>query len=165
MEKISIARIQAMHPKVMDIALAAYNEAVKITPIGIHPFVTQAMRTFEESNNLYALGRTKINPDGKSAAKPFGNIVTNAPGGSSYHNYGLALDFVIQVNGKENWNVDKNWMMVVNVFKSHGFTWGGDFKSLVDNPHFEMTFGHNWRDLLAKHNAGDFIPGTTFVNI
>ncbi len=165
MEQTSLQRLQQLHPKVKDIAIAAYNEAVKATPAGIHPFITQTLRTFQESNQLYALGRTVVNPDGKSAQKPMGNIVTNAPGGSSYHNYGLALDFVILKNNTESWNVDQNWMTVVNIFKKNGFTWGGDFKSLKDEPHFEMTFGHNWRDLLVLYNGGKFIPGTQFVQI
>lgn len=154
MEAKSYERLQLLHPKLIDKAIDAYNEAVKATPIGVHPYIDQTIRTFEESDALYAKGRTKP-----------GSIVTNAKAGQSYHNYGLALDFHIQLDGKDVWNVDHNWMVVVNIFKSHGFVWGGDFKSLLDQPHFEMTFGHNWRDLLAKHNAKDFIPGTTFVNI
>jgi hypothetical protein len=38
-------------------------------------------------------------------------------------------------------------------------------KSFNDLPHLEMSFGYNWRDLLKKYNAKDFIPGTVYVNI
>lgn len=154
MEQTSIQRIQSLHPKVKDIALQAYNEAVKITPTGVHPFVTQGLRTFEESNELYAQGRTKP-----------GQIVTNAKAGQSFHNYGLALDFCLLVNDKMYWKVDANWMKVVNVFKSHGFEWGGDWKSLKDYPHVQMGFGYSWKQLLEKYNNKDFIPGTQFVNL
>ena len=154
METTSLERLAQLHPKVRDKAIDAYTEAVKVTPVGVHPFIDQTMRSFAQSDELYSKGRTTKGP-----------IVTNAKAGQSYHNYGLALDFHIQINGKDSWVVDHNWMVVVNVFKAHGFVWGGDFKSILDQPHFEMTFGHNWRDLLAKHNAKDFIPGTTFVNI
>ena len=143
METTSINRINQLHPKIREKALAAYNEAVKVTPVGVHPFVTQTLRTFQESNDLYAKGRTKP-----------GSIVTNAKAGQSYHNYGLALDFVNQVNGVAKWTVDKNWLKVVEVFKKHGFKWGGDFKSIPDAPHFEYTLGYNWRQLLELHNAG-----------
>lgn len=156
MEQTSIKRLQQLHPKVREAALAAYAEAVKKTPVGVHPFITQTLRTFAESDALYAQGRTKKGP-----------IVTNAKGGASYHNYGLALDFVIQVDGEMNWKVDKNWMIVVECFKRHGFKWGADWdndgktkaqgdrdEGIVDAPHFEMTFGHNWRDLLALYKAG-----------
>ena len=37
-------------------------------------------------------------------------------------------------------------MQVVEFFKSKGFVWGGDFKSLYDAPHFEVK-GFKWQDL------------------
>lgn len=143
METKSIERLNQLHPKIREKALAAYAEAVKVTPKGVHPFITQTMRSFAESDKLYAQGRTTKGP-----------IVTKAAAGQSYHNYGLALDFVNQVDGVAKWTIDANWMKVVAVFKKHGFVWGGDFKSIPDAPHFEMTLGHNWKDLLALHNAG-----------
>lgn len=143
METRSIDRLNQLHPLIRQKALDAYAEAVRVTPVGVHPFITQTMRTFKESDDLYAQGRTKK-----------GNIVTNAKAGQSYHNYGLALDFVNQVNGVATWKIDANWMKVVAVFKKHGFIWGGDFKSIPDAPHFEMTLGYTWKQLLALHNSG-----------
>lgn len=143
MEQTSIERIKKLHPKVRDKFMAAYLEAVRVTPVGVHPFITQGMRTFAESDALYAQGRTKP-----------GNIVTNAKAGQSYHNYGLAVDFVNQVNGVAKWTVDDNWMKVVAVFKKHGFSWGGDWKSIKDYPHFEMSLGYSVSQLLALHKAG-----------
>lgn len=140
-DKTSEDRLLGLHPAIREIALKAYREAVQATPTGVHPFITEGMRSFQRSDELYAQGRTKP-----------GQIVTNAPGGSSLHNYGLAIDFVNLVNGKMAWNVDANWMKVVNIFKKYGFAWGGDFHSIKDNPHLEMTFGFTWRQLLEKHN-------------
>lgn len=150
----SIALLQNLHPKCRQQALDAYYEAVKATPVGVHPFIVETLRSFERSNDLYAQGRTKL-----------GDIVTNAKAGQSYHNYGLAIDFCLMIDGKMNWQVDANWRVVVNIFKKHGFSWGGDFKSIKDYPHFEMTFGYNWRSLLQKCNAKDFIPGTKYLNL
>ena len=48
---------------------------------------------------------------------------------------------------------------------SNGIFWGGNFKKFKDFPHFEMTFGNGWRELLAKYNNKDFIAGTNYVNI
>lgn len=154
METHSVKLLQLLHPKIRDKAIDAYNEAVKLTPVGVHPYITQTLRTFAESDALYAQGRTKPGP-----------IVTNAKGGSSYHNYGLALDFVLQINGKESWVIDKNWMVVVNIFKAHGFKAGIDFKSLPDAPHLEMTMGYTWRQLLNLYNEGKFIPGTKYISL
>lgn len=139
----SLKRLQILHPSIREDAIQAYNEAVKKTPVGIHPVIVQTLRTFEEQDLLYQKGRTRPGPK-----------VTNAKAGSSYHNYGLAIDFCLEVNGKLVWKVNKDWMTVVNIFKEHGFTWGGDWKSFTDNPHLEKTFGHNWKDLLVSYNAG-----------
>jgi peptidoglycan L-alanyl-D-glutamate endopeptidase CwlK len=163
----SLVQIQTLHPKLRDTALLAYQQAVKATPAGVHPIITQGLRTFAESDHLYALGRTIVNPDGKSAAKPMGNIVTKAKAGQSYHNYGLAIDFALVINGATTWDQNNpNWITVVNIFKANGFTWGGDFNgSFKDYPHLEQKFGHTWQDLLVLYNGKKFIPGTTFVQI
>lgn len=150
----SIQQIDTLHPKLRAIALQAYQEAVQATPAGVHPVITQGYRTFEESDKLYQQGRTTP-----------GEVVSNAKAGSSLHNYGCAIDFCLLVNGKEVWDVNHDWMTVVNVFKAHNFEWGGDWHSFKDYPHLQLTFGHTWQELLVKHNAGDFIPRTTYVNI
>lgn len=151
----SLSKLQSLHPKIREAAIQAYNESVKATPEGVHPIITQGLRSFAESDALYAQGRTTP-----------GSIVSNSKGGQSYHNYGLAIDFCVLVNGKMVWSRDANWMVVVNTFKKYGFTWGGDFTGpFKDYPHVENKFGYNWRDLLVKYNNKDFIPGTTFVKI
>lgn len=152
----SVDQINTLHPKLRAIALQAYNEAVQATPVGVHPIITQGYRTFEESDKLYQQGRTTP-----------GEIVSNAKAGQSWHNYALAIDFALIVNGKTIWDQNNpHWMTVVDTFKRHGFTWGGDFAgSFKDYPHLEQKFGHTLSELLAKHNAGDFIDGTTYVNI
>jgi peptidoglycan L-alanyl-D-glutamate endopeptidase CwlK len=142
-DQASIQKLQYLHPKLRALALQAYQEAVNDTPKGVHPVVTQTYRSFAESDALYQQGRTKPGPK-----------VTNAKAGQSYHNYGLAIDLALEINGKIVWNVDANWMTMINAFKKHGFSWGGDWKSFKDYPHVELTFGHQWPDLLALHNAG-----------
>jgi len=154
MEQVSITRIKHLHPKLIDNCIAAYNECVAATPKLVHPYITESFRSFAESNALYQQGRTKP-----------GSIVTNAGAGSSFHNYGLAIDFCNLVNGKMVWEVDDNWMIVVNIFKKHGWEWGGDWKSLKDYPHLQKTFGYTWQQLLVKYDSKNFIEGTQFVNI
>lgn len=153
-DEISISRLNELHPAIRQEAIEAYLEACKNTPKGVHPRITQTMRSFAESDALYEKGRTKPGPK-----------VTNAKAGRSYHNYGLALDFVLLVDGKMCWDVNKDWMTVVKAFKDRGFKWGGEFKSLPDAPHLEKTHGFHWSALLAKHEKGDFIPGNTYVNV
>jgi peptidoglycan L-alanyl-D-glutamate endopeptidase CwlK len=108
---------------------------------GIPIVIVQGLRTIAEQNELYAQGRTKPGPK-----------VTNAKGGTSYHNFGVAIDFaLLSKDGKQIlWTVNADWMKVADLAKVLGFEWGGDFKTIVDNPHFQMTFGLS----TAQYRAG-----------
>lgn len=163
MDKISLDRLSLLHPKLRSEAINILQECEEELKGRASVRITQTLRTIEEQNALYAQGRTTK-----------GKIVTNAKGGSSFHNYGLALDFVLLIDNKEtSWDINKDWdddriadwMEVVKVFKKYGWTWGGDFRSIKDYPHFEKTFSYSWKQLLEKYNKKDFIPGTQYVNI
>lgn len=164
LDKISEDRIKLLHPKIVSIAMEAYAVAFSRLNGNAFPRITQGLRTFAEQQALYNQGRTTKGP-----------IVTHAKAGQGFHNYGLAVDFCLIVNGKQAiWNetedFDKDlmpdWLEVVDSFKRQGFKWGGDWSGKKrDSPHFEMTFGYTWRQLLDKHNKKDFIPGTTYVRI
>jgi LAS superfamily LD-carboxypeptidase LdcB len=151
-DAISIPRVKQLHPKVIDDFKNFITDAEQ--GLGIVIRVTQGLRTFEEQQALYDMGRTKP-----------GKIVTKAKPGQSYHQYGLAIDTVeIINNGKDvDWNYDM--AKLVPYAHKYGITWGGSFQNFKDYPHFEKTMGYNWRDLLAKYNAKDFITGTQYVNI
>lgn len=155
MDARSLAALKTLHPKFGPSAIEAWMVAQEAMPANVQIIVVQGLRTFAESDALYAQGRTKPGP-----------IVTKAAAGQSYHNYGLAFDFAMITDGKDDETVGPLWMKVVAVMEKYGMTWGGNFpEGFHDNPHFENHFAINWRELLAKHNAGDFIPGTTYVNI
>src|SRR5690606_12595912 len=89
-----------MHPKVKEHALElikrAYHE-------GINAQITEGFRSYARQNQLYAQGRTTP-----------GNIVTHARGGSSIHNFGLAVDYVLvsQDGSKAIWSVTPQWRRV-----------------------------------------------------
>ena len=99
---------------------------------GIFVQITSGYRSFAEQNKLYAQGRTAS-----------GKIVTNARGGQSNHNYGLAIDYVLlSEDGKKAlWTINEKWRRVAQIGKSLGFSWGGDWKSFKDYPHLEMMGG------------------------
>ena len=96
--------------------------------------VSQGLRTMAEQNKLHAQGRTTP-----------GKIVTNAKGGDSYHNYGLAIDVVEILNGNANYNPD--WETISKIGIGLGFEWGGNFKKFIDKPHFQMSFGQSINQL------------------
>lgn len=72
----------------------------------------------------------------------------------SYHMFGLAID-VWPSNDSGTWptstqlNAWKHWQQLGEMGEAFGFSWGGRFQSLVDRPHFEMTFGSD-RIIMAK---------------
>lgn len=115
---------------------------------GIYVQLSAGFRSYAEQNALYAKGRTKP-----------GSVVTNARGGYSNHNFGLAIDyFLTDKEGKiAHWDIRKDmnanqvadWIEVANIAKSLGFAWGGDWKSFPDYPHLEMTGGLSTAQLRA----------------
>jgi peptidoglycan L-alanyl-D-glutamate endopeptidase CwlK len=144
-DQITLDRIQTLHPKVRQEVQDMYMHANnKILGKGVRLRFSHTLRTFAEQDSLYAQGRTKS-----------GSIVTNAKGGQSFHNFGLAFDIVLLYDKDNNgtfetasWdNQDPNWIKVTNYFKSQGWSWGGDFKSFKDYPHFEKTFGYTTKQL------------------
>jgi hypothetical protein len=139
-DTVSERNIEKLHPKVRDKARELINRAEK--ELGIKLRAVSTLRTYAEQNELYAKGRTTA-----------GSIVTNAKGGQSNHNFGTALDVVPIENGQPNWK-SKDWDKIGALGKSIGFDWGGDFKSIVDKPHFEMQFGHTLAQLRSKYESG-----------
>lgn len=165
MDTRSLNNLSTLHPKFRESAIDAWTKAQAAMPSNVQIIVVQGLRTFAESDALYAIGRT-IKGENTSSLHPMGSIVTKAAAGQSYHNFGLAFDFSMVTDGKEDYVVGPHWMQVVEIMEKHGMFWGGNFpEGFHDNPHFENRYGHNWRDLLNLHNEGKFIEGTTYVNI
>jgi len=141
----STAKLKELHPVVLSATMKLIERSfAKSIPI----IITQGYRSIAEQNALYAQGRTRP-----------GNIVTNARGGRSLHNYGVAIDFALLLpDGKQvswdmlrdgNANGRRDWDEVVEIAKNLGFEWGGDWINFVDTPHFQMTFGLTLNDYAA----------------
>lgn len=142
----SASRIAGLLPVVQ---AATFKLIERCYARGVPIVITQGYRSIAEQDVLYAQGRTAPGP-----------IVTNARGGYSYHNYGVAIDFALLMpDGKSvSWDMAqdgdgdcaKDWNEVVEEAKTLGFAWGGDWTSFKDYPHFEMTFGLT----TAQYRAG-----------
>ncbi len=145
----TISRIQLLHPRVRLEVQDMYEEICKALTYTTYCRFTHTLRTFAEQDKLYAQGRTEL-----------GSIVTNARGGKSYHNYGLAIDMVLIDGLHTSWEVDKDfdgdgkadWMEVVTIFKQYGWEWGGDWK-FSDKPHFQKTFGYSIVELKRLYDV------------
>lgn len=151
-----MSKIDTLHPAIKDeVARLVKHVNDNILTGSVNMLVTQGLRTFAEQDALY-----------KQVPK-----VTNARGGQSIHNYGLAFDFCLIDGSKTIWDVAKDfdadkqpdWLEVVKVFKDAGYTWGGDFRSFKDRPHFEKTFGHTWQQLLELKKANKTTNGFVII--
>ncbi|UNL92753.1 peptidase M15 [Paenibacillus polymyxa] len=131
---------------------------------GVPIVITQGLRTIDEQNGLYAQGRSKP-----------GQIVTNARGGYSYHNFGVAIDFALLLPDGKNvsWDMRRDgdgdgiadWDEVVAEAKRIGWNWGGDWRSFKDYPHFEMTFGLSTADYRAGKRPSQTQLNTAMTKI
>jgi peptidoglycan L-alanyl-D-glutamate endopeptidase CwlK len=97
-----------------------------LTAASITAHIISGLRTYAEQTALYAQGRTLP-----------GDIVTKAPAGYSNHNFGVAFDIGIFTGAKYLDN-SPLYRQAGRIGKSIGLVWGGDWKSIQDEPHFEL---------------------------
>lgn len=122
----------------------------RMAKLGVPMFTHECWRSLERQADVYALGPT----------------VTRAKPGRSAHNYGAAVDVVHSVH---LWGLDKKaWALVGHVGKeiaaSKGLaiTWGGEFKSIYDPAHWELT---HWPALKRVMDDGAWLQALMQRNI
>ena len=152
MDRPTKQRIADLHPSIRTEVTKIIEECDEALTGKAKIRITDGFRTPEEQDLLYAKGRTKP-----------GKKVTNAKGGQSIHNYGFAVDICLIIDEKEaswdtkkDWDNDKvaDWYECVKIFAQHGYEWGGNWKSIQDEPHFQLrpkwARDLNERDMLAE---------------
>jgi peptidoglycan LD-endopeptidase CwlK len=115
--------IATLLPQVQPYARALVRKAAHH---GITIKVISGLRTYEEQNELFAQGRTKP-----------GRIVTNARGGFSNHNFGIAFDVGV-FEGANYLDESPKYKAVGALGMDLGLEWGGNWKTIVDEPHFQL---------------------------
>ncbi len=128
-DKYSEERISQLHPQyvVRDIFRIFIEECENTLGITLR-IMLPVFRSVDEQNELYSHGR-----NGDTRPK-----VTDAKGGTSYHNYGLAVDLCVIENGSVNWNYDMSNLKSIAEKYNDGLEWGGDWIHMKDKPHFEL---------------------------
>ena len=129
----SEGNIATLHPRVQPLARAL---VVNAAAQGITIKILSGTRTYAEQDALFAKGG-----------------VTKARGGFSNHNFGIAFD-VGAFNGTRYVPESPIYKAVAVLAKQLGFEWGGDWKSFVDEPHYQLrppwARGMSERDMLAE---------------
>lgn len=129
----SLANIATLDAKARqpfaDFALAAQELA---RSLGCEYIIICGNRTYAEQEALFAQGRTKP-----------GDRVTNARGGFSNHNFGIAVDFGVFKDGKYLDESNPKLAMAVHkecaaLAEDYGLTAGLYWESFPDAPHYEI---------------------------
>ncbi len=115
--------IATLRPEVQPIARALVQKAALS---GIRIKITSGLRTYAEQDALYAQGRSTR-----------GNIVTNAKGGYSNHNFGIAFDVAV-FEGNKYVPESVKYKAVGALGTDLGLEWGGNWKTIVDQSHFQL---------------------------
>ncbi|MEN9904712.1 MAG: hypothetical protein RLZZ555_1277 [Pseudomonadota bacterium] len=115
--------IATLLPEVRPYARALVHKAAAR---GIQIQVISGHRSYAEQDELYAQGRSKPGP-----------IVTRARGGHSNHNFGIAFDIGV-FEGRRYLDESPKYQAVGVLGAEIGLEWGGNWKDLVDQPHFQL---------------------------
>lgn len=112
--------------------------------------VLSGLRSWQQQAALFAQGRTKP-----------GNIVTKARPGSSWHNYGLAIDLGLFAKGRyldetAPTKARKIYEELGKLAESMGMEWAGRWKSFPEGPHFQWTAGQTLAQLRQKMESNGY---------
>lgn len=115
--KSSLNKMNGVDSKLVNLM----EEAIKNSPYDFG--ITEGIRTLERQKELFAQGKTKTL--------------------KSYHLVGKAVDIKVYVNREVTWDF-KYYKEVANHIKEvarklgYVITWGGDWKTFKDGPHFQI---------------------------
>jgi peptidoglycan L-alanyl-D-glutamate endopeptidase CwlK len=123
--------IQDLNPEVKPYARELVRRAAAK---GIEVKVIGGYRSIEQQTRLYCQGRNI--PECRGLYKP-GPIVTNAKGGHSNHNFGIAFDIGI-FQGTKYLPESPKYIEVGKIGRSLGLEWGGDWTTIKDRPHYQL---------------------------
>lgn len=144
---------KVLHPRLQEKITELLNACASA---GLKIGIGECVRTKAEQDALYAKGRTQP-----------GSIVTNAKGStySSMHQWGVAFDFY-RNDGKGAYNDNDNFFKKVGkIGMSLGLEWGGNWKSCVDKPHFQLPdWGSGPSKLKSVYGTPDKFMATWKIN-
>jgi peptidoglycan LD-endopeptidase CwlK len=140
----SFKNLSTLLPKVQPIFSKFLLEAKKyFQEKGLDVRIISGNRTWAEQDALYAQGRTAP-----------GQIVTKAKGGQSNHNFGIAVDLGLFKDGQylEESPYYHDIGNIVAQFPQ--LEWGGNWKTIVDEPHVQYKTGLTLAQMADKVKAG-----------
>ena len=125
--------LKGVHPALINVVNKSAEIVTEKLP-NYHFVITSGVRTLEEQKKLFAEKKTKTL--------------------NSKHLTGHAVDIAVFIDGKITWDL-KEYRKIADLIKESAkelnvnITWGGDFKSFKDGPHFEIN-PNNYKWKLEK---------------
>lgn len=133
----SETNIATLQPKAQRAARLFLHELRNHLPSGVTVEIISGTRTYAEQDALYA-------------QRP---RVTKARGGFSNHNFGIAWDIGF-FKGRKYLEESPLYAFAGGIGRMLGLDWGGDWKSLIDEPHFQLKTNLTLADLRSLHDSG-----------
>ena len=109
--------------------------------------IISGTRTYAEQNELFKKGR-------------FGNlgpVVTNVRGGYSNHNFGIAWDIGVFTASGGYLSDGPEYAQAAKLGLASPVEWGGNWKTILDRPHFQLALGLGVSQLRTAFETGDKI--------
>jgi len=140
----SEGNIQSLQPRAQEKARAFLKQVNDKLGDGSVVFkIISGTRTYAEQDALFAQGRTKFP----------GPIVTRARGGQSNHNFGVAWDIGAFKAGQYI-PESELYKKAGEIGKSLSLEWGGDWKTIQDEPHFQAIKESELASTRVKFESG-----------
>ncbi len=149
MDAISVARLQEVQPV---LAQRVHQQGTILEAEGIFYRIIWGLRSWATQAGLWAKGRTApgepcvhdqvLRPVGTCTDHPLGRIVTKAPPGWGWHEFGLAVDIApddpTRPGYQPIWDADHpSYERMIAVGLSVGLAPGGLWRTFPDYPHFQ----------------------------
>ena len=118
---------------ILSLSVYAQEEArlfmLRAYDAGINLKIISGTRTYEEQNKLFRQGRYG-NP---------GRRITNARGGRSNHNFGIAWDVAIFSQSGRYLTANTHYDELAEIVEAEGVEWGGNWNNFYDPSHYQVT--------------------------
>ncbi len=134
--------LATLHPKAEALARSFLEKAAAALPAGVAVKIISGTRSYKEQDALYAKGRTLPGPK-----------VTNARGGYSNHNFGVAFDIGL-FQGAKYLEESPLYAKLGPIGEAVGLEWGGRWKSIQDEPHYQAKTGLTLAQMRERVAAG-----------
>jgi peptidoglycan L-alanyl-D-glutamate endopeptidase CwlK len=107
--------------------------------------ILSGTRTYAEQDALFEQGRSLP-----------GKIVTRARGGESNHNFGIAWDIGIFIDGKyATGSAPYKTAAPIALAATVGVEWGGNWETFPDQPHYQLRTGLELKEVRKLFEKGE----------